>query len=103
MSREDLERISWLIADIAREFHDQAPRQSSVQRACNLFVRSGLDVATFFATVQAARLRTSMNSAKIAAEPIETESGQWVKPKMPYFFAILQNMLAPAEESVEST
>jgi hypothetical protein len=101
MSRESVERISWLIADLAREFHDQAPLQSSVQRACNLFVSSGLDVPSFFATVQVARLRTSMNTGKIKAEPIELAAGRWVKPKMPYFFAILQNLLEPAEAVVE--
>jgi hypothetical protein len=96
MSREDAERIAWIIGDVSREFADQASAKSSARRACNLFLRSDLDLETFLDVVQQARLRTKRYTANIKAEPVDV-GGRSVKPKMQYFFAILQSLIELAK------
>ncbi len=93
MSREDVEQISWVIRDIAREFADQAPLKSSTTRASRLFESSGLSLDEFLAVVQTARLRTKQYSGSIKALPVDRGGGMPAKPKMAYFFSILDDLL----------
>ncbi len=91
MSREETERIAWVIQDVAREFTDQASAKSSIARACRLYLRSGYELADFLDILQQARLRTKRYTGSIKATPVE-RGGLPVKPKMAYFFAVLEDL-----------
>jgi hypothetical protein len=88
MSREDAERIAWVINDVSREFADQAPAKSSATRACRIFVQSGLELEAFLDVVQQARLRTKRYTGGIKTERLENGA----KPKMGYFFGVLEDL-----------
>ena len=92
MSREETERLAWYARDLARELHDQAPLKSTASRLCRLYAASGLELPAFLDLVQAARLRTQRYSGSIKAKP---DNGTSPKPKMAYFFGVLEDLLAP--------
>ncbi len=98
MFREETERIAWVIQDVAREFVDQASLKSSAARACRLYLRSGYDLADFLDLLQQARLRTKRYTGSIKAAPVE-RGGLPVKPKMAYFFAVLEDLTAHTRAS----
>lgn len=89
ISPVDREAITWTIQDIAREFNDKAPLKSSTSRAVNLYRESGLELDDFLELVQAARTSTKRNTGNITSID---EDGR--KRKVPYFFEILENMIA---------
>lgn len=90
MSKEETERIAWVIRDVSRELGDTAPVKSSATRAANLYARSGLELEEFLDLVQAARVRTKRYTASIKTERNE----QGVKPKMSYLFAVLEDLMS---------
>ncbi len=98
MSREETERIAWVIQDVAREFTDQASLKSSAARACRLYLRSGYELTDFLDMLQQARLRTKRYTGSIKAAPVE-RGGLPVKPKMAYFFAVLEDLTAHKKAS----
>jgi biotin operon repressor len=89
MTTEEDEQVAWTVQDYAREFNDQAPAKSTTTRALNLFHRSGLEIDDFLDLAQAARVRTKRYSGSVKAEI--GPNGK--KPKMAYWFAILEEML----------
>lgn len=89
LSQEDRERIAWVVRDLSREFGDTAPVKSSATRAVNLCARSGLELDEFLDLVQAARVRTKRYTGSIKTQRNE----QGVKPKMAYFFGVLDDLL----------
>jgi hypothetical protein len=93
LSRQDRATIEAMITDYAREFRDQAPLDSSVGRALNLYAESGLDLDRFLATMQEARAATQRASGSILAE---TDDGSGRKAKMAYWFATLEDLLRRA-------
>ncbi len=103
MSKSDAERLAWVVRDISREFADQAPLKSSATRACHLYAAASVDLETFLDLVQAARLRTKRYTGSIKASPIETGKGQAIKPKMAYFFGVLEQLTAPENRSSRSS
>jgi len=87
---EDDERRQVLtdyLADFAREFGDQAPLTSSVTRAYNLLLQSGLSIDAFIAKLYEARAVTKERSSTIK------------KGKMSYFFSVLADRLDQTEKS----
>ncbi len=93
MSREDTERIGWVIQDVARELNDQAPLKATTTRALKLYAAAGLDLDGFLDIVQAARVRTQRYTGSIKAEPVDRAGGWPAKPKVAYFFGVLEDML----------
>lgn len=89
MSREDAERIAWVVRDIAKEFADQAPAQSTATRACRLYVQSGKELDDFLDAMQAARLRTKQYTGSIKTERLANGT----KPKTAYFFGVLEDLI----------
>lgn len=98
LAREDAERIAFLIRDVGREFVDQAPAKSSATRACRLYASSGLTLDEFFDVTQAARIRTKRFQGGVKSEPVE-RGGMMVRPKMAYYFQVLESMLGGEEMS----
>lgn len=88
MSKEDAERIAWVVSDIAREFADQAPAKSTATRALKLYASSGLELNAFLDLLQAARARTKRYTGNIKTAPNENGS----KPKMAYWFGVLEDL-----------
>jgi hypothetical protein len=87
------------ITDFARELGDEAPLSSSVQRAYNLYQRSGLSIGSFTRLLYEARSTTQEYSANIK----KTRSGDSNpfgprKAKMAYFFSILEKLVPGGEE-----
>ncbi len=89
MSKEDAEKIAWVVRDIAREFADQAPIKSTTTRACRLYVQSGQSLDAFLDALQAARLRTKQHTNSIKSERLQNGS----KPKVGYFFGVLEDLI----------
>ena len=91
------------ITNFARELGDEAPLSSSVQRAYNLYQRSGLSIGSFTSLMYEARSTTQEYSANIK----KTRAGDTnpfgpPKAKMAYFFSILEK-LVPGGEAEESS
>ena len=89
---EDREIIARYITDWARDFVDRAPIASSISRAHNLYRVSDLDLETFVARMYTARYIqvTLERSASVTTTP----DAHGRKPRMPYWFSILEAMLA---------
>jgi hypothetical protein len=85
--RTVLERYA---ADYAVEFRDQAPLASTASRLVNLYADAGVDLETFLDLLQDARAATQKRSASIQAE---LEDGSGRKRKVPYFFAVLADLI----------
>lgn len=89
------------LSDIAREFNDQAPLRSSVTRAVNLCRASGLELDDFIDQMMVARARTKEYSGSIKAKA-SGERGDWrPKPKMSYWFAILEDLVGASPSNGE--
>lgn len=99
MSREDAERIAWVVRDVAPELHDQAPLKSTTTRVCHLYARSDLTLEQFLDAVQAARLRTQRYSGNITTEADTTAGGWNQKNKAPYFLTVLEDLVAPGKRT----
>jgi hypothetical protein len=77
-----------------RELNDRAPAGATLTRAVNLYRRSGLSPEAFRDLLYDARRRTQQHTGAIRARPIDQGAGGMpVKPKMAYFFGVLQNAL----------
>jgi hypothetical protein len=80
--------IQGYIRDAACKLHDEAPLKSSTTRAYNLYLRSGIQLNSFFDLLYDAEQETQRRSATITKL---TEHG--FKNRMAYFFAVLEDRL----------
>ena len=85
--------IEAMITDYAREFRDRAPLASSVSRAMNLYLDSGLGIDRFLDVLQEARAATQKASAGILSE---VDDGSGHKAKMAYWFRVLEDLITRA-------
>ena len=97
----DREVVNRYVTDLARELNDQAPRSSSVTRACNLYVDSGRPLDEFCQLLLEARRRTQEHSGTIRQPLKEGGLSGLTKPKMGYFFAVLEDLLSHQEQSAD--
>lgn len=85
------EQLMGYVTDFAAEFSDRATLKQSLTRAVNLMQRSGYSLDAFVAAMYTARAKTKENQANIRAEAVKNDKNAWPqKPKMQYFFAILE-------------
>ena len=89
------------LADFARELGDTAPLSASVTRAVRLYRRSGLGLEAFVAALYAARAKTKERTAAIKAQPSADGRAIPLKPKMAYFFAVLEDLVQRRDESAD--
>jgi len=75
--------------DLAREMGDQAPLASTTSRLVTLYKQSGLDLDTYLERVMQARAITQERTGSIRTRA----EGIGPKPKMPYFLAVLEDLL----------
>jgi hypothetical protein len=90
-AREALHRFAEVAA---REFNDAAPFGATLSRLINLHRRSGLSTAEFADRFDAARQRTKERTGAIRLPAAKGTDGSFAgKNKMPYFFALLEDLL----------
>ena len=87
IQREAAERLAWYVADVAREFHDQAPLKSTTTRVARLYQQSGMGLEEFLDLLQQARLRTKRYTGSIKAEAVNGR-----KPKVAYWLRVLEDL-----------
>ena len=86
--------LAGFVEDLRRELNDRAPAGATLTRAVNLYRRSGLSAEDFQAVMYDARRLTQRYTGSIRAERVATgASAVPAKPKMAYFFGVLQNAL----------
>ncbi len=86
--------LAGFIEDLRRELNDQAPAGATLTRAVNLYRRSGLSPEEFRDLMYDARRRTQQHTGSIRAQRIDKGVGGMPgKPKMAYFFGVLQHAL----------
>ena len=81
------------VEDIARELHDEAPLPSSVGRALNLYGTARLTPDEFVAAMMAARATAQRRTANIRKQRVGGQGTLAAKNKMPYFFAVLEELV----------
>jgi hypothetical protein len=79
--------------DYGRELGDQAPLTSTVTRLTNLYRDSGLELEVFLDLLIAARAITQERTASIRTP---RPDGPGPKPKMAYWFTVLEGLIAQA-------
>ncbi len=90
---EDFQRIQHIILTSQREFGDRASAKSSTTRAWNLYQKAGYTIGRFEEALYQARSLTKEATAQITAEGEDPNYGLRRKIKMPYFFAVLEDVL----------
>jgi hypothetical protein len=88
--------IGRYLEDFARELDDQAPLSSSTTRAVNLYLTGSHTIDSFIDIMLEARRRTQASTASIRTKP--TGKGWGRKPKMAYFFGVLEDLLTGSQE-----
>lgn len=91
-SREDREHIEAFLSDFAREFNDEAPLSSSITRALNLFARAKIHPGQWGDYLYQARAITRERTAVITKQANGKENAFSAKNKVPYFFAVLEEL-----------
>lgn len=95
--------ISQRIADLSLLFHDQDRQRSNRTRALRLWAKSGLSEQTFADMVQEARL-VAMKRGNIEKDAADgTASPRGAKNRMPYFFAVLEDLVDMAHDTGSAT
>lgn len=89
----DRQAISDVMRDFARELGDTAPLPATISRAYNVYRSSEVDLDTFLDALYEARRITQERTASIRTE-IPKKLGS--KPKVGYYFAVLDNLLKQA-------
>ncbi len=95
-------QIQAYLQDFARELGDQAPIKSSVSRAYNLYIESGVPIARFIDALYQARAKTQERSASIKSRPDPTQPFA-PKAKMAYYFAVLEDELGLRADNATDT
>jgi hypothetical protein len=96
MIEEDRRVISDYLADFAREFKDDAPLASSITRAMNLYLPSGLTLNEFIGVLMSARVTTQRRSSTIS-KPSSRPGAIAAKNKMPYFFEVVRSLIGESD------
>ena len=101
VDKYDDTRIALLpyVQDFAREFRDQAPLSSTTTRLVNIYRDAGVDLETFIDRMIQTRAITQERTPAIRAR--SDDFGP--KHKMPYFLAVLEDLLGQADESSRNT
>lgn len=85
--------ITSYIADFAPELGDEAKLPVTISRAVNLYKRSGIEIGQFTGLLYEARSRCKEYTATIKKERKSDDGWYAGKNKIPYFFAILEELL----------
>ncbi len=101
---EERQVVQAYIEDFARELGDEAKLKSSVTRALNLKRQAGLDLGTFIGVLEEARAITKERTASITKMRSSGGGGGFiVKNKMPYYFAVIAELLGLKDDQDKPT
>lgn len=90
---EDFQRIQHVVMVCQRELGDRASAKSSTTRAWNLYQAAGGNITRFEQALYKARSLTQESTAQIKAVGDDPNFDVRRKIKMPYFFAVLEDIL----------
>lgn len=90
---EDFQRIQHVVIVCQRELGDRASAKSSTTRAWNLYQAAGGSITRFEQALYKARSLTQESTAQIKAVGDDPNFDVRRKIKMPYFFAVLEDIL----------
>ena len=90
---EDFQRIQNVVMVCQRELGDRATAKSSSTRAWNLYQAAGCSITRFEESLYKARSLTQESTAQIKAVGDDPNFDVRRKIKMPYFFAVLEDVL----------
>lgn len=90
---EDFQRIQHVVMVCQRELGDRASAKSSTTRAWNLYQDAGCSITRFEQALYKARSLTQESTAQIKAVGDDPNFDVRRKIKMPYFFAVLEDIL----------
>lgn len=95
---EEREELAAYLGDFARELGDAAPLASTITRVLTLFQTAGVPRERWGDTLYQARAITQERTAQIRT--LSADGGQGIrrKNKMPYFLAVLADLLGLADE-----
>lgn len=92
-------RISQVLRDLSRQFHDQEHERSNRTRGLRLWAASGLDEGDYVDLLYEAR---TVTQGKGNIERDATDgSPQGTKNRMPYFFSVVEDLLNETLEAQE--
>ncbi len=94
---EDFQRIQNVVMVCQRELGDRATAKSSSTRAWNLYQAAGCSITRFEESLYKARSLTQESTAQIKAVGDDPNFDVRRKIKMPYFFAVLEDILGLRE------
>lgn len=102
-SVEEREHLEAFLKDFAAELGDEAPLPSTITRALNIFKSAGVPPGRWGDHLYQARATAQEHTGQIRKEATGGSSGLRRKNKMPYFLAVLEQLvglrLAPAAPS----
>jgi hypothetical protein len=95
---DEREQLAAYLGDFARELGDEAPLSSTITRVLTLFQMAGTPRERWADTLYQSRAITQERTAQIRT--LATEDGHNIrrKNKMPYFLAVLEDLLGLGEE-----
>jgi hypothetical protein len=101
-SGEEREELAAYLGDFARELGDAAPLSATITRVLTLFQAAGMPRERWGDALYQARAITQEHTAQIRT--LATNGGQQLrrKNKMPYFLAVLEDLLGLADEPPRS-
>ena len=97
-SGEEREQLAAYLGDFARELGDAAPLASTITRVLTLFQTAGLPRERWGDTLYQARAITQEHTAQIRTLAADGGTSIRRKNKMPYFLAVLEDLLDPGDE-----
>jgi hypothetical protein len=96
---EEREALAAFLGDFARELGDEAPLASTITRVLTLLQTAQLPAAQWGDVLYQARSITQERTAQIRTLAADGEASLRRKNKMPYFLAVLEDLLSPSAET----
>ena len=100
---EERELVAAYLRDWVAELGDEAPLASSVTRALTILKAAGAPEARWPDLLYAARALVREHSAQIRKQPAEASRGFAAKNRMPYFLAVLEDLVGLRSTPIEAT
>ena len=95
-SAEEREQLAAHLTDFARELGDEAPLSSTITRAVTIFAAANVAADRWSECLYQARAITQERTAQIRTPARHGEQNLRCKNKMPYFFAVLADLVEPS-------
>lgn len=98
-SVDDREHLAAYLKDFARELGDESPLSSTVTRAYKIFAAANVPAARWSDYLYQARAVTQEHTGQITKRATDGGAGARQKNKMPYYFAVLEQLVGLRSET----